>query len=118
MLAFHSDPSVKEKYLNRVLAHRAADEIIHGTYWTGSKGCAVGCTVHQDSDAHTAFETELGIPCAIARLEDRIFEGLPNGEAKDFPAQFLSAIRPGADLSLVVDKFLYWLLGGGQQGEY
>ena len=56
MRAFHGDPKVKTKYLKRVRAHRAADQIIHGTYWEDGKGCAVGCTIH--SSDHAAYETE------------------------------------------------------------
>jgi hypothetical protein len=108
MLAFHNDPAIKEKYLNRVRLHEAQDEIIHGKYWERGKGCAVGCTVH--SSSHKAFETELGIPIMLARLEDRLFEGMANGNSKQFPARFLNAITPGSDLSRVGWQFLYWLL--------
>jgi hypothetical protein len=108
MLSFHSDPQLKAKYLARIQAHFKADEIIHGKYWENGKGCAVGCTIH--SSQHMNYETELGIPVMLAKLEDRIFEGLSNGEAKKFPKQFLAAIRPGVDLSLVGWKFLHWLM--------
>ena len=108
MLSFHNDPAIKKQYLARVQAHYQADEIVHGKYWETGKGCAVGCTVH--SNKHSAYESELGIPVMLARLEDRIFEGLPNGEAKKLPRQFLQAIRPGVDLSLVGWKFLHWLM--------
>lgn len=67
MKAFHSDEAVKEKYLERVRAHSAADSIIKGKYWESGKGCAVGCTI-EGSD-HERYETELGIPRVIARLE-------------------------------------------------
>lgn len=73
LLAFHGDKAIKAKYLARVKAHAEADEIIHGTYWEKGKGCAVGCTIH--SEKHSAYETELGMPIILARLEDRIFEG-------------------------------------------
>ncbi|MGH7837251.1 MAG: hypothetical protein ACREQC_05410, partial [Candidatus Binataceae bacterium] len=108
MLAYHNDPAVKAKYLNRVRAHEAADEIIHGKYWERGKGCAVGCTVH--SSSHVAFETEMGIPQMLARLEDRLFEGMANGDSKKYPARFLSVIPVGADLSRVGWIFLHWLL--------
>ena len=88
--AFHNDPAIKAKYLARVRAHRLADELIHGTYWQYGKGCAVGCTIH--SSNHAAYETELGIPEILARLEDGLFEALPNGEAKVWPEAFLKAI--------------------------
>jgi hypothetical protein len=108
MFAFHSLPQLKESKLAQIEAHQAADEIVKGKYWEGGKGCAVGCTVH-GSD-HSAYERELGIPRMLARLEDRIFEGMPNADAKLFPARFISAIPVGADLSLVGWQFLHWLI--------
>ena len=108
LIAFHGDAAIKAKYLTRVELHAAADEIIHGKYWEYGKGCAVGCTVH--SSNHAAYESELGIPIMLARLEDRLFEGMANGDSKKFPGRFLSVITPGADLSRVGWQFLYWLL--------
>ena len=103
MKAFHNDVAIKEKYLARVKAHELADEIIKGKYWENGKGCAVGCTI--EGNEHSRYETELGIPRQIARLEDRIFEGRPNKEAMKFPLKFLQAIKVGADLSIVIPKF-------------
>jgi hypothetical protein len=77
MKAFHNKPEIKEEYLQRIRTHKAADQIIHGSYWENGKGCAVGCTIHGND--HSRYETELGIPKNIAYLEDSIFEGLSNG---------------------------------------
>jgi len=114
MIAFHGDRNIKAKYVARVKAHALADEIIHGKYWENGKGCAVGCTIH--SGDHQAYEKELGIPMILARLEDRIFEGMQNGDSKEFPLRFLSAIEPGADLSLVWYQFAHWLLVDPKDG--
>src|SRR5258708_1011448 len=46
----------------------------------------------------------------LARLEDRIFETLPNAEAQLWPARFMGAINPGVDLTRVGWQFLHWLL--------
>jgi hypothetical protein len=108
MKAFHNDPKLKQRYLNRALAHQAADEIIKGKYWENGKGCAVGCTIH--SNNHAAYETELGVPEWLARLEDRIFEGLSNDEAKDFPFLFLDAINVGSDLSKIKIPMLIFII--------
>lgn len=108
MIAFHNDPKIKEKYLARVKAHALADEIIKGKYWKDGKGCAVGCTIH-DSD-HSKYESELGIPEWLARLEDRIFEGLPNERAKMWPEEFLNVIRPGIDLNKIKIPFLIFIV--------
>ena len=106
--AFHGDPAVKSKYLDRVKAHAQADEIVKGRYWENGKGCAVGCTIH--CATHSAYETELGLPQWLAQLEDVLFENLPNGEAKTFPAEFLSAIPIGVNLESVKWKFCAFLL--------
>lgn len=104
LLAFHCDPSIKEKYLKRVREHREADEIAQGQYWRNGKGCAVGCTLHGDD--HSAYERELGIPIALAYLEDRLFELMPLRRSKLWPEEFLQAVPVGADLSGVVARFL------------
>jgi hypothetical protein len=114
LLAFYGKQSIKDKYLKRVQKHYDADEIIHGTYWENGKGCAVGCTI-QGSD-HKKFETLLGIPESLAHLEDKIFEGLTNGEAKEFPLKFLNAIAPGADLSQVSIKMKIYILTDKHNG--
>ncbi len=42
MKAFKGKKEIKKKYLDRVIAHRKADEIVKGAYWENGKGCAVG----------------------------------------------------------------------------
>src|SRR5216684_1861738 len=64
MKAFHDNEAVKQKYLARLKAHHAADEIIQGTGFNGSHGCAVGCTLNNYD--HLAYEHELGLPQWLA----------------------------------------------------
>ena len=108
MLAYYNDPKIKNDILSQLADHASADQIVKGQYWKNGKGCAVGCTIH--SGNHMDYEDRFGIPVMLARLEDRIFEGLPNEAAMKWPTRFMSAIEPGADLSLVGWKFQYWLL--------
>lgn len=108
MRAFHGSDQLKDKYLARVMNHAKADQLVKGRYWEFGKGCAVGCTVH--SSNHIDYETELGIPAELARIEDRLFERLPNDQAQQWPFRFLAAIRPGADLSKVGPRFALWAL--------
>lgn len=111
--AFNNDQALKTKYVARVKKHYDADEIVKGLYWEDGKGCAVGCTMEHDNtgmNIHQRMEDEIGVPRMIAYLEDRIFEGLTNSDAKEFPLRFLKAINPGADLSMVAPKFFVWLL--------
>ncbi len=113
MKAFHNDIEVQNKYLARVLDHAIADEIIKGQYWTNGKGCAVGCTIH--SSNHSAYETELGVPQWLARLEDTIFEGLSNESAKLWPVEFLAAINIGADLDKIKVPMLIFIVEEARQ---
>ena len=114
MQAFHNDSLIKEKYITRVQEHYQADEIIKGQYWQNGKGCAVGCTIH--SYIHNKYESELGIPENIAHLQDLIFESLPNKLAKQFPLEFLSSIKVGADLKNVKNLFTIWMLTDKKYG--
>jgi hypothetical protein len=114
MRAYHGDPKIKAMYLDRVRAHRVADQIVHGKYWKHGKGCAVGCTIH--SSEHARYETELGIPRILARLEDGIFEGMTKGDSLEWPEQFLDAIPVGADLGMIWPRFAVWLLGDSEVG--
>ena len=109
MLAFHNDAAVKAKYLSRVEAHAAADELLQGYgYWDRGKGCAIGCTIH--GSTHKSYETELGVPEEVAYLEDWLFEQLPFEKAKLWPARLLNSITPGSDLSGVYDLWSAWSL--------
>lgn len=110
MLAYHNRPALKTAVLRQIRAHERADRILHGTYVKlGARhefvgGCAVGCTLeslrrieHLDQITHSdhaLYERYLGVPAPLARLEDRIFEGLPKAEALTWPRRFARAIRP------------------------
>ena len=108
LVAYHNDPALKAECLAKMAAHRKADTLVKGVYWEGGKGCAVGCLIA--SDDHGLYETEFGIPQALAQLEDCFFENLPNDQTMLWPERFLGAIHVGADLNRVVLKFLHWNL--------
>jgi hypothetical protein len=109
LLAFHNDPAIKKKYLDRVRKHREADQLVQGYgYWQDGKGCAVGCTLH--SGKHSDYPRLLGIPEVLSYLQDRLFEGLPVEAARAWPEAFYNAIKEGSDLKLVWPRFAHWLL--------
>lgn len=115
MQAYLNNPELKQQVIAGLQAHYEADEIIKGTYWQNGKGCAVGCILHdlnpgKSPEMYARFEIELGIPQIVARLIDKIFEGLPNEEAKEFPLKYMSAIPVGTDLSLVWPHLAIFLL--------
>ena len=63
--AYHGDQAIKAKYLDRIRLHALQDQIIHGKYWEGGKGCAVGCIlVLQELPVHTDC-TEAGGSCVF-----------------------------------------------------
>ena len=121
--AFKGDKALKALMLKEVEKHRKADQIIQRTYgeeidgtW---KGCAVGCSIHSlnaklgtkyATNDHSVYETALGIPEWLARLEDGIFEGLPVSEAKKWPGEFLKAVPVGATLEPVKWQFCAFIL--------
>jgi len=114
--AYHGNAAIKAKYIARMKAHIAADELIQGTGFENGKGCAVGCTL--DNYDHGRYPIELDAPEVLAYLQDAIFEGLPSDEAKAFPLAFLEAIKEGADLSLVWPKYAVWLLSDPIHGTF
>lgn len=75
--------------------------------WKDGKGGAIGCTVH--SDDSTDYETQFGIPIAVAHIKDIIFEILPVNVAREWPERLMSAVVPGSDLSRVHWLLLRWL---------
>lgn len=114
LIAFHGDKKIRAKYLKRLTLHYNADEIIQGQGWENGKGCMIGCTFNKYN--HSLFESKLGLPEELAHLVDKIFEGLPNDQAKEFPLQFYKAINIGADLSKVATKFKIYLLTDKNNG--
>jgi hypothetical protein len=110
LLSWHGDPELKARTVAEMQAHREADRLVRGQYWDNGKGCAVGCLTHDPDGGHSQYPERWGIPEALAHLEDRIFEWLPNKDAQDWPVAFLEAIPVGADLSLVADRLKLWLL--------
>lgn len=114
MKAFVDTEVTKDELIASLEAHREADRIIQGRYWSGGKGCAYGCAVHDfrpgsESD-HRAAESLFGVPSIVAELGETIHEGLPSEDAKDWPLRWFRAIRPGADLSRVGPAVLYHIV--------
>lgn len=116
LLAFHGKQTVKDFYLSRVTDHEIADQFIRGIYWDedGHRGCSIGCTFH--SSNHMASEIEIGVPVAIARLQDALFERMPWNEYETFTRELYETIPVGADLSMVVSRFMLWLLSDQNHG--
>ena len=96
-----------EQLKQRVAEHVAADSIVQGFYWDTEslRGCFIGCLAHADDP--TLNEENYGLPVAVQRIAENIFEALPAKEAKAFFAALPAAVEcDGKDLSKVVWQFL------------
>ena len=124
LISYKGDKNLKEKFVKEIEKHRKADAIEQGTYGHQNgtwKGCAVACSLRSLAiidgedlvtayNDHTLYETKLGIPEWIARLEDTLFEGLPVKDAKKWPEQFSKAIPVGINLEPIKWKFCAYLM--------
>lgn len=120
LLAFHGDAQLREKFLAEMQRHRDTDMLMQGMIGentaAGWRGCHVACGLHTmekisgaevDSYySHGLWETLIGIPEWVARVCDRIFEGLVVDEAREFPMAFSHAVRCGAELNRIKPEFM------------
>lgn len=99
MLSYHNDPLVKQKYIARFAAHRAADAVVQGLGYLNGRGCFIGCTLETYSRA--LFKIELGWPLWLVQVAEQIFENLPRDKAPQFGTDILQAVPVGIDLEPV-----------------
>lgn len=112
-LAFHGDPKIKAKFVDRAKRHRKADRIIKDWYWAKvlgdvRMGCCVGCLAEDDDNPHYSLEKYAGLPAALNWIADAIFEGLPEPLHLDWVERYINAAKPGADLQAVASQFVAW----------
>jgi hypothetical protein len=113
MKTYQNKKSVKDKYLKRVSDHEKADNLLQGYgYWKDGKGCALGCTMQQDSKTHQLFHAEIA-PEWFAHLIDHTFEALPKEAARKWTYEVLEAIPIGIPyerMDAMRDRFqIKWL---------
>lgn len=121
-LAWFGDPELKERIVQKLKQHRAADQFVHGHYQTTLllsddlqdrywKGCALGCmlpfgVVPEGSGNpdvwHRLVAVTFGLTEDVATVIDNCFEGQDNfALAGNFAVAVVEAIPVGADLSLL-----------------
>lgn len=106
MFAWNNDAALQTNMLAQVDEHIRLDQVIQGQYWTGSKGCFIGCLAHGSSA--TRVEELTGWPAMLTKIAEGIFEGLAKSDAPAFFERAMKAPRLGANLSLVLWGFLHW----------
>lgn len=121
MKTFSNKSITKQQFVDEIKKHQVADNFISGKYWdedTG-KGCAVGCSLNSIvqltgtyiySNDHSSYEEFLGVPEWVARVEDVIFEGLPEKKRKEWPLVFSKAVPEGVDLNQIKIPFIRYIL--------
>lgn len=114
--AFFGDRLLRDRTIAQVRAHREAGQLVRGNLvWSGDFGSAAGCTLH--SEDFRDYSSELSIPALLGRLQETFFQVLPSeADAQLWPERFLTAIRPGADLSKIWSAFLVWMLTDPSNG--
>jgi hypothetical protein len=110
----------KDEFIKELEWHAEQDNFIKGTYGEGqSKGCAVGCAIKSINKikglsipeyVHKEYETHLGIPEWLARVEDAIFEGVSELRSRTWPLEFARDINTKSDLNRIKDEFLIYIL--------
>lgn len=114
----------KQEILTEMYKHKAADAFIKNTYGETDEsgkffGCAVGCSLKSigqikgidiDTSRHVLYEKYVDVPEWLARLQDRIFEGLPDKERTEWPTRFWEAINEGSDLNEIKTPFLIYIV--------
>ena len=127
MLSYNNDEKLKKMVVAEMKKHQEQDQFIKGSYKEKDengnfKGCAVGCTIDSlnlvlkksySTDEHLVFEEAIGVPEWLARLQDKIFEGLPLGDNSQFAVDFLDAIPVGVNLNPIKWKFCAFFLKEG-----
>lgn len=102
MIAFHGDPTLKSGILAQLSWHRTATLLAETTALCGPP--------HAYPSDWGPAETAAGIPTQLAHLEDYLHNNLPDPDYIVWPERFWTAINPGADLEMVVPRFVRWLL--------
>lgn len=112
-LAWHGEPLLKEKALERLADDRKLDRLTQGTYWCQdeSMGCAIGCLSRCSQDAHSVTARLFGFPLPVTHWLDRTFESQAEFLAGWWATESVAAIPVGADLTPCCHELLAWLLG-------
>ena len=99
MLTYRNNPDLKQSFITRFAAHRAADAVVQGLGFSNGRGCFIGCTMNEYN--HEAFASRIA-PEWLARWADRVFEGLPIQDAPQFGSDLLEAIPVGMNIEKVM----------------
>ena len=113
----------KQEIIKIAKEHRAADRFIQGQWLNGKvkgkySGCFMGCMTQEDSsDSLNQASEEFDIPLWLVHVAEKIFEGLPQEEAVEFPVQLLEAQPCRLNSDKAYKKFMYTMLMDKDMGQ-
>ena len=120
--SYKGKTELKEKTVAMARSHVEQDHLVAGLYYSNEtaewKGCSVGCFTHDPDGGHAKYPKMFGLPEWLARLQDRIFEGLDQEHRAWWHTSLFEAIPVGASLDLCLPKIIYWTLTEGLEGSY
>jgi hypothetical protein len=98
----------QETFAEMARRHRAADMLLAGNFnMVGGQACSVGCFCHDYGLMPGDFEglaKLTGYPEAAHRLQETIFEGLPEAERADWHVAFAEKAATVTDWETVIDR--------------
>jgi hypothetical protein len=112
--AYFGRSDLRDTAIAEMEEHKRLDQIVKGTYGDlpptakNFRGCMIGCL--GGKKRHEGCLDRFNFPIRLSNLFDAIFEGLPDPDHIAFTTDALSAINPGADLSMVAERWIHWLL--------
>ena len=118
MQAWHNSKKTKQHYLAIAKRHEKKGDFAQGLYWgsTSGKGVNLSCWCDEPGQGYPALAAAMGLPPELLHFAEGLFEALPEDRFAAWPARFVSAIRPGADLRHTWCKFLHWVMVGEEWG--
>ena len=124
-IAFMGDASGKEALLAALARQRergavALDQGEAAVDFRIRVGCPVPCERrHYATDGeperemdehHRLYRALYGVPAPLSGIENTVFSNLPLAAAAEWPERFVAALRPGAELGAVSERWALWLL--------
>lgn len=112
MKAFNNDQKLKDELLVELKKHQELDDFIQGAWLSDEKnkngdfkGCFYGCTMQTEEDPRKAFSEKYQIDLSFVHMTEKIFEGLPQKEARLFPLQSIEKIPLNFDFNKFKSEF-------------
>jgi len=117
--------TTKAKWLKIAKEHRDADRFMQGKWIQEGKGekgmhrgCFFGCMMQTENGALEKATEIMKLPDWIVYVSERIFEGLPKEEAKEFTVQLLESIPCNKDTEQIWKDWNYTVLMDEKHGQY